>query len=67
MGGAYYTYGGLGRGQVRKGFFFWCGKLRGKDHLENLLKCIFKEIEFGKEGVWTGLMWSRIGTCGGLL
>jgi hypothetical protein len=53
---------------VRK--VFWWGGLRERDHLEDLevdgriiLKCIFKT--WG--GAWTGFMWLRVGTGGGLL
>jgi hypothetical protein len=54
---------------VRVGF--WWGDLEKKDHLADLdvdgsiiLKWIFKE--WGGEA-WTGLIWLRIGTGGGLL
>jgi hypothetical protein len=58
----------LGRGEVY--IRFWCGKLRLRDHLEDLgvdgrimLKIIFKKWY----GAWTALIWFRIGTGGGLL
>jgi hypothetical protein len=50
---------------------FWWGNLSERDHLEDLdiddgiiLKCIFKKWN---GGAWTGLIWLRIGTGGGLL
>jgi hypothetical protein len=50
---------------------FWWGDLREKGHLEDLvsdgiiiLKWIFKKWD-GE--AWTGLIWLRIGTSGGLL
>jgi hypothetical protein len=56
------------RGEVHTGF--WWGDLREGDHLEDpgideriILKWIFKK--WG--GAWTGLIWLRIGTGGGLL
>jgi len=59
-----------GRGAVRTGF--WWGKLKGKDHLEDpdgdgkiMLKIHLKGI--GLVGEWTGFIWLRIETSGGLL
>ena len=49
---------------------FWCGDVMEKDHLEDtriegmiILKWIFKEWD----GAWTGLIWLRVGTGGGLV
>jgi hypothetical protein len=54
---------------VHKGF--WWGHLRKGDHLEDpgvdgrtVLKWIFKKWA---RGPWTGLIWLRIATGGGLL
>jgi hypothetical protein len=59
-----------GTGKVLTGS--WWGKLIERDHLEELcidgkiiLKWIFKKCDGG--GAWTGLIWLRIGTVGGLL
>jgi len=58
----------MGLGQVDREF--WWGNLREIDHLEEpgvdgriMLRSIFRKWE----GAWTGLMWLRIGTGGGLL
>jgi hypothetical protein len=50
---------------------FWLENLKGRDHLKDLgidSKIILEQI-LGKRGwgVWTGFMWLRIGTSGGLL
>jgi hypothetical protein len=57
------------RGEVHIGFCW--GDLREGDHLEDpavdgriILKWIFKNWD---GGTWTGLIWLRIGTGGGLL
>jgi hypothetical protein len=59
----------LGRGEVHK--VFWLGRPKGRNHLEDpgvdgriILKWIFKKCD-GR--TWTGLIWLRIGTSGGLL
>jgi hypothetical protein len=56
-------------GEVHTGF--WWGKLRTRDHLEDLgvngriiLKRIFKKWD---EETWTRLIWLRIGIGGGCL
>jgi len=58
-----------GRGEVYTGF--WWGNLRERDHLEDrgvdgriMLRWIFRKWDVG---VWTGLIWLRIGTDGGHL
>jgi hypothetical protein len=58
-----------GRGEVYTGL--WWGNLRKRDHLEDLaidgriiLRWIFKKWDVG---LWTGLIWLRIGTGGGHL
>jgi hypothetical protein len=57
------------RGEVHTGF--WWRDPREGDHLEDpdideriILKWIFKKWD---GGAWTGLIWLRIGTGGGLL
>ena len=57
------------RGEAYTGY--WWGNLRERDHLGGLgvdgriiLKWIFRKWDVA---VWTGLMWLRIGTGGGLL
>jgi hypothetical protein len=58
-----------GRGEVRTGL--WRVNLKGVDYLEYpgadrriILRCIFGKWD---EGTWTGLIWLRIETAGGLL
>jgi hypothetical protein len=50
---------------------FWWGDLRERDQLENLGtngRIILKWISSNWDGeAWTGLIWLRIGTDGGLL
>jgi hypothetical protein len=50
---------------------FWFENLKGRDYLENLGTDKRKILEWmlGKYGgkVWTGFIWLRIGTSGGLL
>jgi len=67
MGGAYSKYGW--RAEVYTGF--WWGKLRERDHFEDLgvdgrviLRWIFRKLD---GGVWIGSSWLRIGTGGGHL
>ena len=58
-----------GRKEVYTGF--WCGNLRESDHLEYpgvdgriMLRWIVRKWDWE---AWTGLIWLRIGTGGGLL
>jgi hypothetical protein len=50
---------------------FWSKNLKGRDHPENLGedRKIMLEQTLRKQGgnVWTGSIWLRIGTSGGLL
>ena len=50
---------------------FWWRNPRAKDHLEALGVDGKKSIKTGLLGIvvdsWTGFIWLRIGTCGGLL
>jgi len=58
-----------GKGEVRTGI--WWEELRERDHLEDLgvdVRLILKWISKNFDGLpWTGLIWFRIGTNGGLL
>ena len=61
------TYGGTG--EVYTGF--WWGNLRERDYLGNpgvdgriILRWIFSKWDVG---IWTGLIWLRIGTVVGFL
>jgi len=65
LGGACSMYGG-GREEVYTGF--WWGNLKERDNLGDprldgriILRWIFRKWDVG---VWTGLSWLRIGTCG---
>ena len=67
LGGACSTYG---RDETCVQGVWWVD-LRERDHLEDpgvngriLLKCIYKKLDGGS---WTGLIWLKIGTGGGLL
>jgi hypothetical protein len=54
-----------------KAYRILAGKTHGKDHSEVLgadERIILEWISVGKDGkVWTGCIWNRIGTSGGLL
>jgi hypothetical protein len=59
-------------GERRGAYRALVGKPEGRNHLEDpgidgriILKWIFKRL--GGGGAWTGLIWLRIGTDGGLL
>jgi hypothetical protein len=55
-------------GEAHKGI--WYQDLKKKDHLEDLRgggRVILKLIKKGDGEEWTGLLWHRIGTCGGRL
>jgi hypothetical protein len=66
IGRAHSTYGG--REEVHTGLLW--GNLRKRDHLEEpgvdgrILKMDLQEVIWG---AWTGLIWLRIGTGGGLI
>jgi hypothetical protein len=51
--------------------FFWLENLKGRDHLEDLSidgRIILERILGKYDGnIWTGFIWLRIGTSGGLL
>jgi hypothetical protein len=56
----------IGRGEVHTGF--WWGNPSERDQLEDpgvdgriILRWIFRKWDVG---VWTGLIWHRIGACG---
>jgi hypothetical protein len=54
---------------MRKHNKFWSENVKRGDHLQELVygriisKCIQKELDMG---VWTGIIWFRIRTSGGL-
>jgi hypothetical protein len=57
-------------GETRGVYGFWWGNLKEWDHLEDpwvgkiiILRSIFKKWE---EGEWTGSIWLRLATVGGL-
>jgi hypothetical protein len=58
----------MGREEVHTGLLW--GNLRKRDHLEEpgvddrILKMDLQDVV---RGAWTGLIWLRIGTCGGLM
>jgi hypothetical protein len=57
----------MGRREVHTGF--WWGNLREGDHLEDRgvdVRIILKWILEKWNGAWTGSIWLRIGTGGGL-
>jgi len=65
MGGACSAY----RGEAYTGF--WWGNLRERDRMGDpgldgrlILRWIFRKLDVG---IWTGSIWLRIGTGGGLL
>jgi len=65
MGGTCSTY----REEVNT--LYWCGNLRERNHLEDpgvdgriILRWVVQEVGWG---AWTGLIWLRRGTGGGLL
>jgi hypothetical protein len=60
-----------GIGDRRCAYRVWWGDVKERNHLEDLgvderilLKPVFKKWD-GE--LWSGLIWPRIGTCGGLL
>ena len=58
-------------GETKGAYRFLLGNLREQDHLEYIaldekiiLKCILEKLNVG---TWTGSLWLRVGTYGGLL
>jgi hypothetical protein len=50
----------------RVAYRFWSGHLRKREHLENL--SVDRKVFYKRDGrAWTGFIWFRIETIGGLL
>jgi hypothetical protein len=57
----------MGRREVHTGF--WYGNLRERDHLEDKRRWeanVEVDLQEVGKGAWTGLIWLRLGTGGGL-